>query len=99
MELQEAARRVREEHEGKTAQYRVEAAIVERERLAVLDRDGSVRRAGQALARSIDHGLGDVGSRDMAARTDHGKSRLCDDPGTSGGVQHPLTGRKAGCSQ
>ena len=43
MKLGEAARRIREEHEAETAQYRVEDAIVEAERLAVRDHDRGVR--------------------------------------------------------
>src|SRR4029453_6479263 len=57
MELRKAARRVQEEHQAETAQHGVECAIVETERLTVLDHDGGVRRAGQALARPIHHGL------------------------------------------
>src|SRR5215472_8166055 len=98
MELRDAARRVREEHEAKTAQHRVEAAIVEAKRLAVFYHDGRIRRAGQALARPIDHGRGDVGGRDMAAQTHYGKSGLGRDPGTSCDVKYPLTQCKAGRS-
>src|SRR5262245_61637458 len=39
IELRQAARRVLEEHEAKAAQHRVKAAVVEPERLAVLDHD------------------------------------------------------------
>jgi hypothetical protein len=99
MELREGARWVREEHEAETAQHDVEAAIVKTERLAVLDHDRGVRRAGQALARPIDHGWGDVGGRDVPGRADNGKSGLGGDPGTGRGVEHHLARLKTSRSQ
>jgi hypothetical protein len=90
MELRKTARRIREEHETETTQHGVEGAIVEAERLAGLDRDRDVRRWGEALARYIDHGLGDVGSCDMTVRADRGESALGRDPCTRRRVEHPL---------
>jgi hypothetical protein len=99
MELRKAARRVQEEHQAETAQHGVECAIVETERLTVLDHDGGVRRAGQPLARPIHHGLGDVDGRDVAAGADHGESSLRRNPGTGRDVEHPLARLQTRCPQ
>jgi hypothetical protein len=76
-----------------TAQHGVETAVGESERLAIGDDDRCVRRACEALSRTVGHGL--IGSRDMAARADHGKGRRCSDPGAGGGVKHRLGRRDA----
>src|SRR4029453_9913992 len=94
MELREATRRNREENEAETAHDSVEAAVGETERLAVVDHDRSVRRACESLARPKDHGLGAVGSRDVAGRADHGDSALRRDSSTGRDVEHALAGLK-----
>jgi hypothetical protein len=49
--------------------------------------------------RPIDHGLGVIGSRDVAAGADHGDCGLRRDPCTGRDVEHVLAGLKTGRPQ